>query len=641
MQSQTRPELQRLISATISGCTGCGRCLKECAFLMKYGTPGYIADTFDAADARSLSRPFECSLCGLCTTLCPERLDLDGLFLEMRREAVDRGLGAYPEHNPLLSYERLGTSRRFTLYRLPEGCATVFFPGCSLSGTRPDGVKRLFFLLQQSDSTLGIIFDCCMKPSHSLGRAGFVSAMFAEMNDWLVRQGVEEVLVACPNCQSMFDTFGRGLKVRTAWEALAEAGRSENPVRCYPPLRKGGQGGFNLGKLKANPPESPIAKGGLCLDSRTITVHDPCVIRNAVPVHRAVRTLVKRQGLNVEEMPHSGGNTVCCGKGGAVDMLNPELAGSWVQLRKKEANGRRIITYCAGCVQALGGQMPTSHLVDLLFAPEQTLAGKKKGAGAPLTYLNRLRLKRSFKRKEGNAVTRERTFVHGEEGAKKSPWKPLIFLALPAAAAAAIHLSGAAQYLQQERLREMIAASGALAPAIYILIYSLAPVLLLPGLPLTIAGGILFGPFWGVVYTITGATIGASLAFLTARYLARDWVKGKLSGPRWEKLDMDVARHGWKVVAFTRLIPAFPFNLLNFAFGLTGIPFLHYALATFIFMLPACIAFIVFSSSILDLIRGNISPASLIGIALIIIVSLLPVIYRRWKKGKREDVVSV
>jgi uncharacterized membrane protein YdjX (TVP38/TMEM64 family)/Fe-S oxidoreductase len=603
-ESQIRPELQRLIAATISGCTGCGRCLKECAFLGKYGTPGYIADGFDAADAGSLSRPFECSLCGLCTTLCPERLDLDGLFLEMRREAVDRGFGTYPEHKPLLNYERLGTSRRFTLYRLPRGCTTVFFPGCSLSGTRPDGVIRLFALLREDDPAVGIVFDCCMKPSHCLGREQYTSAMFSEMNSWLVLQGVKEVLVACPNCQSMFDTLGQGLKVRTVWEALAAAGHHPQGV------------------------------------SATVTVHDPCVIRKAEPVHKAVRTLLTRQGVTVEEMPHSGRTTLCCGKGGGVDMLDPELAATWGKLRRREAAGRRIITYCAGCVQGLGGHTPTNHLVDVLFAPDQTLAGKKKGAGAPFTYLNRLRLKRGFKRREGFAVTRERTFVPEQGKPRKRSWKPLIILTLLVSAVAGVHLSGAAQYLQQDRLRELIAGYGALAPAIYILIYSLAPVLLLPGLPITIAGGILFGPIWGVVYTITGSTIGASLAFLTARYVARDWVKGKLTGPRWEKLDSEVARHGWKVVAFTRLIPAFPFNLLNYAFGLTKIPFAHYLAATFVCMLPACIAFIVFSSSLLGLIRGNVSPTALLGIALIVLVSLIPVVYRRFKGPQAADVES-
>lgn len=595
IEKKLRPGLLEQLAATKAGCSNCGECVRECAFLKKYGTPKSIADNFDASDPTSLTRSFECSLCGLCSVVCPEELDLEGLFLEMRREAVERGFGDYKEHIPLVSYEKVGTSRRFTLYRLPEGCTTIFFPGCSLSGTRPDGVNKVFAELQKNDPNVGIVFDCCLKPSHTLGREQYVNAMFEEMNSWLVGQGVQEVLVACPNCQVMFDTSGHGLSVRTVWERLAES--------------------------------------GLLLESAsgTVTVHDPCVIRNAEPVHQAVRTLLKKQGLTVEEMSHSGRNTVCCGKGGAVDMLNPELAASWWTLRKKEAAGRRIITYCAGCVQALGAHTPTNHLVDLLFAPQQTLAGMKKGAGSPITYLNRLLLKISFKRKGGFAVTRERTFIPANEMPKKRSWKSLFFLTLLVAVVAGVQLSGAANYLQQDTLQSLIASYGVLAPAIYILVYSLAPVLFLPGLPITIVGGIVFGPFWGVVYTITGATIGASLAFLMARYVARDWVSSKLTGPKWEKLDREVAEHGWKVVAFTRLIPAFPFNLLNYAFGLTNVSFIQYAVTSFICMLPACIAFIVFSSSLLGLITGKISPTLLLGIGLMVAVSLIPVVYRKIK----------
>jgi uncharacterized membrane protein YdjX (TVP38/TMEM64 family) len=116
--------------------------------------------------------------------------------------------------------------------------------------------------------------------------------------------------------------------------------------------------------------------------------------------------------------------------------------------------------------------------------------------------------------------------------------------------------------------------------------------------------------------------------------VAREWVEGKLRSPRWRRLDEGVETHGWKVVAFTRLIPLFPFNLLNYAFGLTKIGFWPYAVATFICMLPGCIAFIVFSSSLLDLIRGKISTMFIIGIALIGLVSLIPFFYRRYQKKK-------
>jgi uncharacterized membrane protein YdjX (TVP38/TMEM64 family) len=110
-----------------------------------------------------------------------------------------------------------------------------------------------------------------------------------------------------------------------------------------------------------------------------------------------------------------------------------------------------------------------------------------------------------------------------------------------------------------------------------------------------------------------------------------------LKSPRWRRLDQGVEKHGWKVVAFTRLIPLFPFNLLNYAFGLTRIGFRQYAVATFLCMLPACIAFIVFSSSLLDLVRGKVSLTSVIGFVLVILVSMFPLFYRRYKAKRGED----
>ncbi len=233
--------------------------------------------------------------------------------------------------------------------------------------------------------------------------------------------------------------------------------------------------------------------------------------------------------------------------------------------------------------------------------------------------------------KDGGAVIGEKT-PHGTRGrGVHRPVKPLLLLVVLAGALSGVHLSGAGHYLQQEELSALIGSCGAVAPAIYMLIFALAPVLLLPGLPITIVGGIVFGPLWGVVYTMCGATFGASLAFLAARYLARDWVAARLTGSRWQKLDSEVARHGWKVVAFTRLIPAFPFNLLNYAFGLTRIAFIPYVVATFFCMLPGCIAYMLFSSSLPGLLAGTVSPTALLGAALIGLVSLLPLLIRRYR----------
>ena len=222
--------------------------------------------------------------------------------------------------------------------------------------------------------------------------------------------------------------------------------------------------------------------------------------------------------------------------------------------------------------------------------------------------------------------------------AKVSLTKPLFFLVLIVVVIITVRLFHLDQYLEKERLRQFVAGFGVWGPVIFLIIWTLAPPLFLPGLPITLAGGVLFGPFWGSLYTICGATAGATLAFLVARYLARDWVASKLQGTKLLTLDEKVAEQGWEIVAFTRLIPIFPFFLLNYAFGLTRVRLLHYVLATFFGMLPLTIAYTYFSANVLDLFQGKVSKELLIGVILVALVSLIPFVYKKFKARRGETL---
>lgn len=198
-----------------------------------------------------------------------------------------------------------------------------------------------------------------------------------------------------------------------------------------------------------------------------------------------------------------------------------------------------------------------------------------------------------------------------------------------------VRVFGLGGYLDEERLRRWIDGYGIWGPLVYILIYSIAPSLMMPGTAITVVGGVLFGPLWGSVYVLIGATIGAGVAFIIARHMGRDWVNGIIkSGGRLAEFDRKVEEQGWKIVAFTRLIPLFPYNFLNYAFGLTRISFTLYILATFIFMMPGVVAYVVFSSSILDVFKGKVSTEFVIGAILITIVSIVPFFYKRLKGNK-------
>ena len=144
--------------------------------------------------------------------------------------------------------------------------------------------------------------------------------------------------------------------------------------------------------------------------------------------------------------------------------------------------------------------------------------------------------------------------------------------------------------LSVDQLIDRVRQLGWLAPLVFIGCYAVAAVFFLPGLLFTLAGGALFGPFYGTLYNLVGATLGATLAFLTARYIAYDWVTQR-TGKRLRQLVEGVEEEGWRFVAFARLVPLFPFNLLNYALGLTKIRLSHYIITSFVFMTPAAAAY--------------------------------------------------
>ncbi|ASQ45252.1 TVP38/TMEM64 family protein [Legionella clemsonensis] len=131
---------------------------------------------------------------------------------------------------------------------------------------------------------------------------------------------------------------------------------------------------------------------------------------------------------------------------------------------------------------------------------------------------------------------------------------------------------------------------GWLAPVLFLLLYCLATVLLLPTMVLTLAGGALFGPLFGTLLNLLGATLGAASAFYISRHWATDWFTKKRN-PRINKLIAGVEKNGWQFVALLRLVPIIPFNLVNYGLGLTQIKLSHYVITTFIFLTPAEIVY--------------------------------------------------
>jgi uncharacterized membrane protein YdjX (TVP38/TMEM64 family) len=189
-------------------------------------------------------------------------------------------------------------------------------------------------------------------------------------------------------------------------------------------------------------------------------------------------------------------------------------------------------------------------------------------------------------------------------------------------------------------LRIWIEDLGPLGPLIFILLYIGAVVGALPAAPISVAAAALFGSVGGVIFVIIGATIGAALAFLISRYLARDAVVKWLGhNEKFRRLDDLTEKHGAIIVALTRLVPIFPFNLLNYGFGLTRVPFWTYVFWTWFCIIPGTILYVVGADTLLQgAARGRV-PWVLVGTfaAAVIVLALLVRFARRRLRDKERE----
>jgi Fe-S oxidoreductase len=374
-ESPNSSVLESVLREISDECTECKICVKQCAFLKKYGTPKHIADNWPLQGSNLRGMPFECSLCSLCTAVCPVDIDPRSMFLKMRCHDVKSGIADFKRQRPLISYEKRGTSKLYSFYGMPQDCDTVLFPGCALSGSRSSRVVELYEYLQQDIPSLGIVLDCCTKPSHDLGRVDYFHAMFSEMCDFLSSSGIKKIITACPSCYVVFRQFADRMLTQSVYEILDSSG-------LQPPLD------FIPEKL---------------------TVQDSCVARFDDHIQGAVRNLINSKGIKIEEMKHHGKRTLCCGEGGGAHFVAPELAGQWGMIRRKESGNKQIVTYCAGCASFLGRIGRTTHLLDIYFEPDAALKNRIRVTKTPFTYIKRLFLKHRFRRRH-YYLSRERMF---------------------------------------------------------------------------------------------------------------------------------------------------------------------------------------------------------------------------------------
>jgi uncharacterized membrane protein YdjX (TVP38/TMEM64 family) len=193
-------------------------------------------------------------------------------------------------------------------------------------------------------------------------------------------------------------------------------------------------------------------------------------------------------------------------------------------------------------------------------------------------------------------------------------------------------LSGYVSLDGLDRLRAWIGGFGFAAPLVFVLVYTVATVAFLPGTPLSLLAGLVFGPAFGALWAVIGATIGATLSFLVGRYAARGLFENWAArDERVKRLDEGFERHGWRMLVLTRLVPFFPFNLQNYAYGLTKIGAGTYVLLTVVCIIPGAAVYTFAGGSLASAGQDPTRTFIYLGIAavLFVLVSLVPGLIRR------------
>ncbi len=195
---------------------------------------------------------------------------------------------------------------------------------------------------------------------------------------------------------------------------------------------------------------------------------------------------------------------------------------------------------------------------------------------------------------------------------------------------------------------QWVGQQGAWGPLLVGLLYIVGCVFFAPGAILTLGAGLLFGVVLGTVTASIASVLGATAAFLIGRYLMRDWIEQKLEAyPRFHAIDEAVGQNGFKIVFLTRLSPAFPFNLLNYAFGLTRVSLRDYVLASWIGMFPGTLMYVYLGSmagSVAGLAAtdasGSIAHQVRMAVGLVVTILVTVLITRIARKALREAVAE-
>ncbi|WP_285907548.1 pyridine nucleotide-disulfide oxidoreductase/dicluster-binding protein [Pseudodesulfovibrio pelocollis] len=301
-----------------------------------------------------------CMLCGLCQAVCPEDFSMADLCLEARRSMVELGTMPPSTHEFALRDMAFANGDSCALARhapAEDSSDYLFFPGCQLTASDPDGVHAAYADLRARLGRVGLMLRCCGAPAHWAGRQSLADQSLSILKGEWEQLGSPRIIAACPTCLKTLRQWLPDAEIVSHWSALRAMG----------------------------------LPGGARADGGTLTVGDPCSARHDTMLREDVRTLLDRLGVDTVEPELNGELAQCCGFGGLLAEANPELGQAVAQRRADELT-KDFVTYCVMCRDRIARMGKRAlHLYDLLY-PGDGEPGSRPAPGYSDRRENRTRL---------------------------------------------------------------------------------------------------------------------------------------------------------------------------------------------------------------------------------------------------------
>lgn len=338
-------EAIKILKRYAEECLSCGDCIQACSQALCRGIyPQEIAERVLSGNVSQtlVNLIRRCDLCGLCSVACRVNLKPEELMVAARQVLLDQEKINLDDYAGMLT-DQVGNT--FSLYREKfgiqyhdlkrDGFDSLFFPGCSLSTYAPELTRAAYGWLEDRGMVPGFSEGCCGKPLSNIGLGGCATRQQAPFLAQMQDAGARTLVVACPSCYYQLANSIPGIRVLSLYRLMKEA--------------------------------------GVWVGAREmLTIHDSCPDREALLFGEDMRALLSAS--KIVEMEHHGRATLCCGSGGSVSKIDPELCRQRARLRLQEfktSGAAELVTGCMACVHRLLRASPVHepvvHILELVF----------------------------------------------------------------------------------------------------------------------------------------------------------------------------------------------------------------------------------------------------------------------------------